>query len=106
MSFRRCGLLSFVALTLSCGSENPAEPTPPQLRIVSGAFNSDTVETILTPLLIFEVSTAGGPSAGQSLQFEQIGGPVDATTPSIKVSKINENDFQSSSIVTTDAQGR
>ena len=106
MSFRRCGLLSFVALTLSCGAENAVEPTPPELRIVSGAFNSDTVETILTPLLIFEVSTAGGPSAGQALQFEEIGGPGDATTPSLKVSKVNENDFQSSSSVTTDAQGR
>ena len=106
MSFRRFGLLSFGALTISCSSENPVEPAAPELRIVSGAFNSDTVETILTPLLVFEVGTGDGPSAGQAVQFEQIGAPVDATTPTLKVSKIGENDFRSSITVTTDAQGR
>ena len=90
MSLRRCGLLSFIALTLACGSENPVEPASPGLLIVSGAFSSDTVEAILAGLLVFEVSTAEGPLAGQNLQFEQIGGPVDATTPSLKVSKIGE----------------
>jgi hypothetical protein len=106
MRLRRCGLLSLVALTLSCSSENPVEPDLPVLRIVSGAFNSDTVEAILTPLLIFEVGTADGPLAGQAVQFEAIGAPVDAATPTLKVSKIGENDFQSSASVTTDAQGR
>jgi hypothetical protein len=106
MSFRRCGLLSFVALTLSCSSESPVEPAAQELRIVSGAFNSDTVESILTSLLVFEVGTSDGPSAGQAVLFEQIAGQVDATTPALKVSNIGENDFRSSTTVTTDAQGR
>jgi hypothetical protein len=107
MWLRRCGLPSLVALTLSCSSsENPVEPAPPELRIVSGAFASDTVEAILTPLLIFEVGTAEGPSPGRALQFEQIGASASATTPSLQVSKIGENDFRSSTSVTTDAQGR
>lgn len=107
MSFRRCSLLSLVALTLSCGSsENPVEPGPPALRIVSGALSSDTVESILDPPLVIEVATPEGPSAGQVVQFEQIGGPVDAARPSLKLSKIGENEFRSSTSVTTDAQGR
>ncbi|HET9983308.1 MAG TPA: hypothetical protein VFQ38_06965 [Longimicrobiales bacterium] len=103
---RKLAILMLGWALVACGSEGPAGPRGPQLRLIAGAGGTDTIESAPAQGLVVQVlGESGRPEAGVEVRFEapalESGG-----RPNVQVGAVGAAGFGGVAGATTDADGR
>ncbi|HET9983307.1 MAG TPA: hypothetical protein VFQ38_06960 [Longimicrobiales bacterium] len=104
---RKLVTLLFAWALVACGSEGPAGPRGPQLRVIAGAGGTDTIESAPAQGLVVQVlGESGRPEAGVEVRFEAPVIDVGGRPARMSVSSVASPGFGSVAGATTDAEGR